>query len=186
MKTLAHHLLDIAENSFDAGSSKVSVRITECLSKDLYTLSILDNGRGMNRETIHNVSDPFFTTRTTRKVGLGIPLFRQSAISSGGTFHIFSVPGKGTCIGASFVHTHLDRPPGGDIPGVVATLAGRNAQVHFLYQHQTRQGLFSLDSVEAVEALGGVPLGHLKVKPIIREMVQENLIDLGAEFHKSH
>lgn len=183
MKTLAHHLLDIAENAFDAGSTRISVRITECLSRDLYMLSVLDNGRGMNQQTIKRVIDPFYTTRTTRKVGLGIPLFRQSALSSGGTFHLFSTPGRGTCIGASFVHRHVDRPPAGDLSGVVSLLAGRDAGVHFVYQHHTTEGKFTLDSKEVSDALGGIPLSHTKVKPVIKEMVGENLISLGAEFH---
>ena len=111
MQELSLHILDIAQNSIAAKASLVEIEIEEDKKKDLLTIKIKDNGTGMDEETSRKVSDPFFTTRTTRKVGMGIPLFAQAAQSCGGDLKIYSKKGKGTTIEATFILSHIDRAP---------------------------------------------------------------------------
>ncbi|MDY0239984.1 MAG: ATP-binding protein, partial [Bacteroidales bacterium] len=111
MNDLALHLLDIVQNSLAAGATFITVRIEENPCKNFLIISVEDNGCGMNEEQLQKLSDPFFTSRTTRRVGLGVPLLRQTAEQSGGYLEVVSQPGKGTCLTACFQYDHLDRPP---------------------------------------------------------------------------
>jgi hypothetical protein len=180
MKNLAYHILDIAENSFRAKAKKIIISVSESLKDDLYHICITDDGEGMDKDTLAKVSDPFFTSRTTRKVGLGIPLFQQNALQAGGSFDIQSTPGQGTKTIASFIHTHYDRPPTGDLAGTITSLAAIDPSVQLIYMHKTDIGEYVFDSLEIQQVLEGMPLNHPQVIKMLKEMINENLKEIEA------
>ena len=174
MKDIALHILDIALNSVSAGATRVSIEIVENRNEDKLTLRIADNGKGMNDEMIQKVTDPYFTTRTTRRVGMGIPLLKHSAEQAGGSFGISSVLGQGTSLIATFVHSHMDRPPTGDIAGVISMLAGANPSMDFVYHHVRDDSRYNFDTREIKEALEDIPLNEPAVIRYMKEMIEEN------------
>lgn len=180
MKDLSLHILDIVQNSVSARASKITITIVEHLAEDTLSIRISDNGKGMSPEVLERVTDPFFTSRTTRKVGLGIPLFKQNAELSGGCFSIESREGEGTHLEARFGHAHLDRPPLGDMPGVMMILVGANPDIHFIYTHQRDEECFVFDTHEVQEALDGMSLNEPAVIPYLKEMIRENLKAIQA------
>ena len=136
MEDLSLHILDIVENSIAASANRITIRIVEDTQKDSLSLEISDNGKGMDAEARKKALDPFFTTKTTRRVGLGLPLLAQAAREGGGTFEILSERGEGTTVKAAFQLSHPDRKPLGDIAETLQTiLAGRpELDLHFEYQ----------------------------------------------------
>ena len=131
MKDLSSHMMDIVQNSIRAEASWIQIRICEDPEADLFLIEIQDNGCGMDEATLARVRDPFFTSRTVRKVGLGIPLLQQNAERTGGKVSIVSQPGQGTTLTARFGHSHLDRPPLGDVAETLTLLAAANPAIHF-------------------------------------------------------
>ena len=148
MEDLSLHILDVVENSIEANASKIRIKIIEEKSKDLLVIEIKDNGRGMNRETINKVLDPFYTTRTTRKVGMGLSLLAQSAKESNGSFEINSKVGKGTEIKATFQYSHIDRKPIGNMNDTIVTLIISHPEINFIYEYQNEKENYILDSKE--------------------------------------
>lgn len=136
MEDLSLHILDIVENSIRAGAKKIEIKIIEDKKRDLLDIEIVDDGEGMDRKTLRNVLDPFFTTKNTRRVGLGFPLLAQSAEESGGSIKIKSKPGKGTKVKATFGYSHVDRRPLGDICKSLGVLIAANPDINFIYEYR--------------------------------------------------
>ena len=182
MKELSEHVLDIAKNSVEAGAKRVDITLTEGADGWL-TIVISDNGRGMSPELLRQVSDPFTTTRTTRKVGMGIPLYRQTAEQTGGTLDIQSALGVGTVVTAMVNTRHLDCPPAGDLAGTVALLIQGSPEADFTYRHTTPRGEAALDTRELRRELGDeVSLAEPAVFQWIRAYLTEQEAQLeGAE-----
>jgi len=178
MKDLSMHILDIIQNSVRAKASKVELEIIEEVEKNLYTIIINDNGCGMDKDTLEKVIDPFFTTRTTRKVGLGLPLLKQNAERTGGYMNIVSEEDKGTKLTAVFIHDNLDRPSLGDIAGTVVLLVGANPDISFIYRHRTDNGEYVFDTNEVNEVLEGVSISEPEVLRYLKEMINENLKEI--------
>ncbi|MGC9355768.1 MAG: ATP-binding protein, partial [Mariniphaga sp.] len=164
MKTISDHVLDIVQNSVQAGATLIEIIVEEDRKNNFYGLTINDNGSGMSREVLEQAVNPFFTSRSTRKVGLGLPLLKQNAEASGGTFNIQSEPGKGTTVKAVFGHRHLDRPPLGDIWNTWFLTVLSNPGICLVYKHQTRNGTFEIDSEEVAEITRGVSLQQKGVR----------------------
>jgi anti-sigma regulatory factor (Ser/Thr protein kinase) len=158
MEDLSLHILDIAENSLAAGATHVSIRIHEGCQEDRLTLEIADNGRGMGSGALQEAADPFFTTRTTRRVGLGLPLLEQAARRAGGELRIESRPGAGTKVTAVFQLSHIDRQPLGDVAGTLLSLVIGHPEVDFTYLHQRDGSEVSFSARETAAQLGGIPL----------------------------
>ena len=173
MRELSLNVLDIAQNSLSAGATLVEITVTEDTAADQLTIVIKDNGRGMTGEQVRRVSDPFYTTRTTRKVGMGIPLFRMAAEMAGGGLEIQSEPGKGTCVQADFTLSHIDRMPLGDMTGTISALIRLNPTVDFLYRHQRDGREAVLDTRELRQVLEGVPLDT----PDVMEWIEGSLTE---------
>ncbi len=148
MEDLSLHILDIVENSIGAKASMIKIRVVEDRSQDLLTIEIKDNGQGIDEETVKKVLDPFFTTRTTRKVGLGLPLLRQAARESGGDVEIESKVGRGTRVKATFGYSHIDRKPLGNMKATLTTLIVGNPEVDFIYEHKEDELEYRLDTRE--------------------------------------
>lgn len=179
MRELALNILDIAENSVKAGASLVHVMV--CAEGGTLTIEIADDGCGMDAEFLKRVTDPFTTTRTTRKVGLGIPLFKMAAEMAGGTFGIESEKGKGTVVRASFVRDHIDRAPLGDLADTVVTLISGDGAPDFVFDVRVDGKEFVFDTRELKAELDGVPVDEPEVLVFVRDMIKENLNDIGGE-----
>ncbi len=180
MKDLSLHILDIVQNSLSAGAANIVVEITEAIPANEYTIRITDDGCGMTQDVLQRVTDPYYTSRTTRKVGLGIPLFKQNAEQSGGSFQIVSQPGKGTTVIAEFRHDNIDRPALGDMPGVMVILTGANPEVHFSYKHVRDGAFYMFDTNEVKQALEDMPVNDPKIMKYLKEMIHENLVEIKA------
>lgn len=175
-------MMDIVQNSISAGAACITVGICEDTSQDCLTISIADNGRGMTAEQVVHVTDPFFTTRTTRKVGLGIPLFKMEAEMTGGGLRIQSEPGKGTVVTAEFVPSHVDFIPLGDINGTVLLLITCNPDLDFVFHHSVDDRAFTLDTRELRGILGeDVALNTPEVTAWIRDFLEEQTNSIKGE-----
>ncbi len=163
LRELALHVLDLAENSLNAGASLVTIEVVEDVAADRLTLRVADNGRGMNAETAVRVVDPFFTTRSTRKVGLGLPFLKQAAEMCNGALTIDSRVGQGTAVTANFQRSHIDRMPLGDLPGTILTLIVGNPQADFVFRHAIGDKSVELDTRPIKVELGDVALSEPEV-----------------------
>ncbi len=146
--------MDIAENGITAGSDLISIFIYENRIENLLKVVIKDYGKGMSSKMVSTVTDPFVTTRTTRRIGLGLSLWKEAAKRCGGNFSIESEPGKGTVVTATFRHDHIDRAPIGDIAGSITMLIAGNPDVDFVYDHVIDGNSFSIDTRELRQELG--------------------------------
>ncbi len=175
MKELSLNVLDIAENGVKAGASLVTVTLTE--KEGLLTLVIGDDGCGMSAETVEKVLDPFYTTRTTRAVGLGLPLLKLEAEQTGGFVKVQSAVGEGTTVTATFHTDHIDCPPIGDMIETVTTLIQGHPDMDFLFSHE-REGkeTVKLDTRELRQVLEDVPLNSFDVLQWIKAFLQEQYL----------
>ncbi len=174
MQELSLNVLDIAQNSIRANASLVTIEVSEDTKAHRLLIVVEDDGCGMTKEQVTNVMDPFFTTRTTRKVGLGVPFFKMSAESTGGSFSIESEVGKGTKTSATYCTDHIDMLPLGDINATIVSLISVNPHMEFLYK-RTRDGKsFVLDTREIREVLEGVPINSPDVLVFLKEYLNEN------------
>ena len=174
------NILDIAENSVKAGASLVKI-LLEYGEDSTLLLKIEDDGSGMDKEVLERVTNPFFTSRTTRKVGLGVPFLKMAAEMTGGSFSIESETGKGTVVTALFHTDHIDFVPLGDMGSTVSVLISANAHMDFIYTIRRNGNEFVLDSREIKGILDGVPADSPEVAVFIREYTEENSRELFAE-----
>jgi len=172
---LSLHILDLLENAIEAGASRIKLAIEEDLSKDLLRITVNDNGRGMDKATLERARDPFLTTRSTRRVGLGIPLFAATAEHCNGSFRIESTPGEGTIVAATFQHSHIDRPPIGDMVITLLSVILGQEHVDLCYRHQVNGREFEFDTEEVRTRLGEVPISHPLVRKWLKGYLQEGL-----------
>lgn len=174
MREISLHILDIAENSVKANANLIRIELLENTKEHTLTVGIYDDGAGMDEETLQKVLDPFYTTRTTRKVGMGIPLFKMAAEQSGGSFQISSKPYFGTAVQAKFKTDHVDFIPLGDMTETLLTLITMHPETDFFYRRKRDDREFRLDTTELREILGGVPFSEPSVAKWIREFIEEN------------
>ena len=176
MRDLSLHLLDLAQNSITAGASLVSIRIT--LEENGWLEMVLkDDGRGMSPELLARVTSPFATTRTTRKVGLGIPMMMENAEKAGGTLRLESEVGKGTVMTVTMDTGNIDCLPLGDLEGTLLSLILTNPlHPDFLFEGRTPKGECSFDTREVRAALGGdIPLNEPEVAAWLRDAIHEEM-----------
>ena len=168
------NVLDVAENSVRAGAALIEITVEVDPDKDTLTIVIGDDGCGMTKEQVERVTDPFFTTRTTRKIGLGVPFYKMAAENTGSSFSIDSEAGKGTVVTAVFGLSSIDRMPLGDMNGVIHTLITFNTHIDFVYTYRYGDRAFTLDTREFKEVLEGMPLDTPEVSQYIKEYLAEN------------
>jgi anti-sigma regulatory factor (Ser/Thr protein kinase) len=178
MRDLSLHILDVVENSIRAQARKIEIAIEDDSEKDLLTLEISDDGTGMDEETVKMVLDPFFTTKTTRRFGLGLPLLAESARMANGEFSVTSEPGKGTKVKATFQASHIDTKPLGDIPETVVTLIMGHPEVDVVYRHSVDGSEYCMDTSEIKAQLDEVPINAPEVIALIRQNIDEGLANL--------
>ena len=174
MRELSLNVLDIVQNSITANANLIEIELIEEINNDILKINIFDNGKGMTDEQIKSVTDPFYTTRTTRKIGLGIPLFKMAAEMSGGSFKIESTVGSGTKIYTSYIYSSIDRMPVGNINETVSMLIRMNPDIDFVYTHIFNEKSYSLDTRELREQLENVPLDTPEVIDWINDYLTEN------------
>jgi hypothetical protein len=181
MREIALHLLDIAENSTAAEARNVSISVREDLVNDRLCATVRDDGRGMDAALAACVSDPFTTSRTTRKVGLGIPLLKAAAEACGGGMEIETAPGRGTTLTVWFKHSQIDRMPLGDLAGTWLTLLVAHPQVHWTFEYgadlpgKSAPVEFRFDDHELKEALGDLPLTEPEVLRYMRDTLESGV-----------
>ncbi|BCB97277.1 histidine kinase [Dissulfurispira thermophila] len=177
MEDISLHILDIAENSIDAGAKRVEIRVIINEANDRFILKIIDDGKGMDENTIKMVNDPFFSTKAVRrkKFGLGIPLLAQATNECNGNFSVESEQGKGTVITAEFQHSHIDMKPLGDIGATMAVLIGGHPEIDFLFSFKKNDFYYKLETEELKRELGDVPINLPDVLNLIREDINSAL-----------
>ncbi len=177
MTEISLNILDVAENSTRAGAKLVQITVDADFPADRLTVTIADDGCGMTPEQVARVTDPFFTSRTTRKVGLGVPFFKLAAESTGGSFSIESEAGAGTTVTAVFVLSHIDRMPLGDISSTIHTLVVYHPETDFLYRYRYNGREFTLDTREFKEILGDIPFSEPEISAYILDLLNENKLE---------
>lgn len=174
MRELSLNVMDVAQNSVVAGASLITIQVIEKGSR--LEIAIRDDGCGMTEEQVRSVVDPFYTTRTTRKVGLGVPLFKMQAELTGGGLTVTSKEGEGTEVVATFDTSHVDMIPIGDMESTILLLVTCNPDTDFVYCRSRDDRSFTLDTRELRVVLGDdVPLNAPDVAMWIKEFLQENL-----------
>lgn len=183
MKEIALHLLDLAENSVSARATCVRIDVHEDFRTDRLKASVEDNGAGMFEEVVAKVTDPFFTSRTTRKVGLGIPLLKNSAEACNGGLRIHSRPGAGTRVEADFQHSHIDRIPLGDLAATFLSLTLGHPDIHWVFTYtytppfKGEPRVFTFDTQPIKDTLDGFPLTHPDVIAYVRTTLEEGIAE---------
>jgi len=179
MPELSLNILDVAQNSIHAGASLIEISLKAESSADRLTLTISDNGCGMSPEQVEKVTDPFFTSRTTRKVGLGIPFLKMAAELAGGIFRIESQEGVGTSVFATFRLNDFDRMPLGNMAATMTALISASPDTNFiLHMEQDGRG-FNMDTRIFREILQEVPLCQPEVLNYIGDFIRENMTLCG-------
>ncbi len=181
MKEIALHILDIVQNSIRGEASEILITITESRKENIYVVNIKDNGAGISPEILDNVTDPFVTTRKTRKTGLGLALLKQHAEMTGGRLSVNSAPGTGTEVEAVFINNHIDKQPAGDLPGVFRLMLAANPGINIKYLHKTDKDEFSISSSEVKNVLGVDDFNDFQLLDQIKSLIKENLTEIGAE-----
>ena len=175
MRELSLNILDIAQNSIKAEAKNITIDVFEDTFLNEITISILDDGKGMNEEMLKSVIDPFYTTRTTRRVGMGIPLFKMEAEMTGGSFSIDSTVNVGTSVKAIFKTDSVDFIPLGDVTSSIIMLVSMNTQCDFIYRYRVNENEFLFDTREIKEILGDVSLSEYDVTQWMKEYINENV-----------
>lgn len=173
MRDLSLHLLDIIQNSLKAGASRIEIRIDADQKRDRLSVDVIDNGCGMSEDLLSRVTDPFTTSRTTRSVGLGVPLFREAATITGGSFEIDSTLGTGTRLRAEFVISSIDRLPIGDLADTFVGLVLSDPARTYVIAFSAGEERFELDLDEVRQVLIDVPLNDPHVLEWLQTMIRE-------------
>jgi Histidine kinase-, DNA gyrase B-, and HSP90-like ATPase len=179
MKELSLHILDIVQNSLQAEATEIKIFVVEDLIQNIYSIKIVDNGKGIPEEKLSSLLDPFFTTKN-KKTGLGIPLLKQHAEMAGGNLRIESKVGIGTSIIATFQHDNLDRQPMGNIVETITGIIRYNSETKFIYHHQYDEKEFELNTDEIKSELGEIPINSREVINFIEEYMHENLNEIST------
>ena len=183
MNELSLNILDIAQNSIVAEATLVEIDVEEDSGSDLITIRVKDNGKGMSEDFLKAVEDPFITTRTTRKIGLGISFLKEAAEMTGGHIKLESELGVGTVVTAVFVMSNIDRQPIGNLTETIITLVTLNTEIDFIIRYKVNDNeAFVFSTVEVKELLGGnVPLNSHKIVIFLTEYVREHIENLSGE-----
>ena len=178
MRELSLHIMDIVENGVAAGAKEVHISVVEDTNRNLLRISIKDNGRGIPEHRLDQVLDPFYTTRTTRRVGFGLSLFREASRRCDGEFTLHSKEGEGTEVSASFRLDHIDLAPLGDMASSMTSLIMGNPDVDFTYSHERAGRAFQVDTREIKGGLEDVPITHPEVMKYIGDSIRESLEEI--------
>ncbi len=180
MRELALHILDVVRNSIEAGATDVEISIVEEHRADRLEFVIRDNGAGMDQERAAQAADPFYSTRTTRRVGLGLALLKAACERTDGNFSVTSQPGKGTIVHGMMRLRHFDRPPLGNMGSVIQALACEADRTHISYRHRANGRAFDIDTDELQREFGDVSLADPRVLCWLAEFVRNGIVGVGS------
>ncbi len=186
MRELSLHILDIAENCVTAKADLVRISVHENTHTDKFSFSVSDNGKGMDEDMVMKVTDPFVTTRTTRKVGLGIPLLKAAAESCNGGLTINSIINKGTKISCWFQRSHIDRMPLGDIVNTVTMLIIGYPDVHWIFRYEFNDAMFEFDDEFFKSELGDISLSEPSIITFLRDHLKEGIEGVQSDVSPIH
>ncbi|WMJ23419.1 ATP-binding protein [Paludicola sp. MB14-C6] len=178
MQELSLNILDVAQNSIKAKATLITIKIHKNTMSKTLLISIEDNGCGMSQQQAEQVVDPFYTTRTTRKVGLGVPFFKMSAELTGGTFTIQSELKVGTKISALYYYEHIDMMPVGDMASTMLSLISVNPDIDFIYYFSVDENEFCMNTQEMKTVLEGLPVNSNEVLTFIKNFINENQAEI--------
>jgi len=178
MQELSLHILDIVQNSVRAKATEIEMIINEDIANNRLEILIKDNGKGMDKDLVEAIKNPFATTRTTRKIGLGIPLLLEACTRCGGDLNIQSSIGKGTTITAVFEYNHIDRAPMGDVVNTITMLILSSPEIRYILTYCVDGSEFVMDTDEIKKILEGVPINDLTVIKWLETYLQENIDEL--------
>jgi len=182
MEELSLNILDIAQNSISAGASLIDIEVIEDDVANLLIIRVEDNGKGMDEDLLEKVQSPFITTRTTRKVGLGISFFKEAAEITGGSFEISSMPNVGTEVTATFIKDHIDRQPIGDVGGTITTLVTLNPEIEFALTYKVNKERFDFTTHEVKEMLGDdTPISSPAIVSFLSEYLSQHIENIKKE-----
>lgn len=184
MRELALHILDIAENGISAGASRIEILVKQDSLNDELWISVKDNGKGMDKEFLAKVMNPFVTSRTTRKVGLGIPLLKQAAEACNGGMTMISEPGKGTELTVKFQDSHIDRMPLGNLADTFLSLLLGTPDVNWVLDYQVNDRVFHFDDSEVKQVLDGMSLTDYRVIEYLTNTIQNGINELNENAFK--
>ena len=183
MRELSDNIMDIAQNSISAGAALTEVHVKVSHADNLITFVFKDDGCGMSEKLVKSVIEPFTTTRKTRKVGLGLPLLKQTAEMTGGALDIQSTVGVGTTVTATFGLEHIDRPPMGDVAGAWFSLVVMNPEKEFLFTYEYDGQVFTFDTREIRAAVAPIPLNQMEISAWIKDCISTEINELhGGNF----
>ncbi len=180
MRELSLHILDIVENGITAGADCIHITVVESRAEDILSLSVSDNGRGIPAEKLDRLQDPFVTSRTTRRVGLGLPLLAAAAERCDGKMEVTVGSAGGTKVAATFGHSHIDRAPMGDMASTMTTLIMGNPQIDFVYTHTINGDDFIMDTRELKKELGVDALEDPMVVHQLGQSIRNSLAQLAS------
>jgi aspartate carbamoyltransferase regulatory subunit len=179
MKELSLHILDIAQNSVAAKADLITINIIENSINDKMTIEIVDNGKGIPKEMLKKVTDPFVTSRTNRKVGLGIALFKEAAEMCDGKFEIESAVNIGTKVKAEFRLSHIDRAPLGNMSETMVSLISANTTIDIVYNHRVNEKTFTFDTREIKQKIEGISIDNIDILIWIKEYIQQGIMEVS-------
>nr|WP_312575968.1 ATP-binding protein [Sedimentibacter sp.] len=178
MKELSMHILDIVMNSVKAEAKLIEITVIESLKTNSIKITIKDDGKGMSKETLENVTDPFYTTRTTRKVGLGLSMLKETCERCNGYLKISSKPGIGTVVESTFERNNIDRAPIGNIGDTILVIINSLTNGELIYNHEVDGKKFTISTYQLKEILGNVNINDSNVMMWIKDYVNENIKEL--------
>jgi anti-sigma regulatory factor (Ser/Thr protein kinase) len=184
MEDLSLHILDIAENSIAAGAKNIEIKIIEDSKIDRLTIEVIDDGKGMTIEQTKKVTDPFFTSRTTRRIGLGLPMLKEAAKTANGTMDIISEVGKGTHVSATFQLSHIDRQPLGSMAETIVALIAGNPEIEIKYTHERNENKFNFETKEIKLHLKDININSTDVLIFIKNYINENMNNFPTQISK--
>lgn len=179
MKEISMHILDIAMNSVKAMATLIEIEVDDSVEKNCLRIIIKDNGTGMSKDMLTKVTDPFFTTRTTRRVGLGLPMLKESCERCNGKLTIDSQLGGGTRVECFFERNNIDRAPMGNMGETIMTIINSLHDCELIYIHSTDRGMFSLSTKEVKNILDEGQISDSSVLLWIKEYINENIRELS-------
>lgn len=185
MEDLSLHILDIAENAIGAHATVIEIILNEDTKQDLMTLEIADNGIGMDEETTKRVLDPFYTTRTTRRVGLGLPFLSEAAKAANGMLTIASRPGSGTRVKATFQRSHVDRQPVGNMADTIVTLIAGRPDLDIIYEHWIDGHVVSFNTKD-VREVWGESIATPEILRFIRQYIEQAETSFDHQARDNH
>ncbi|MCF6240925.1 MAG: ATP-binding protein [Bacteroidales bacterium] len=180
MRTISEHIMDIVQNSIRAHAKNILIEINA--KNQTLNIRIEDDGNGIDEQMLQSVKDPFFTTRTTRKVGLGLPLLKQNTVQTGGYLNVKSKKNVGTVINAVFNTDSIDCLPLGDIYTSIALLITGNPRLNIDFKYSNGSGNFKVSSEEIKKTLNPISINTPKVSVFLKELIKENLENINVDF----